>query len=155
MKKHVILCPVDYSESTEVAISVAIDLAKASNSKVFLLHVIEPNVAAVSVRESLDNQFQLRLRKQYLEFYDVDYECMTRRGDPAEITIAYAQANEVDLIVMGTQGRTGLAGLLVGSVARKVMADANCPVVTVKVPSHHKVGSWHDPVIPLPIGAAT
>ncbi len=150
MNNHVILCPVDYSESTETAISLVVDLAKANNSKIVLLHVIEPDKQAISIDQSIDNRFQERLRTQFLDVFDVNYRLETRHGDPAKTTIEYANKIGADMIVMGTKGRTGLASLMIGSVARKVMADASCPVVTVKTPA-----KFADPasraVVPAPM----
>ena len=149
MRKNVILCPVDYSESTELAISLAVDLANAVNSKVILLHVIDPGVPALSINQSINNRLLARLREQYLDLNEIDWEQVTRHGDPAETVITYAKRRSADLIVMGTQGRTGLASLVVGSVARKVMAGAHCPVVTVKTPTLSGAGSWQDAVMPM------
>lgn len=136
MNKHLILCPVDYSESTESAISVAVDLAKVNHSKVILLHVVDPSGPPLSVGESSNHQFLERMRDQYLELNHVEFEHVNRRGDPADITNEFALKNKVDLIVMGTHGRTGLASVIVGSVAKSVMAGASCPVITVKMPVH-------------------
>lgn len=135
MKKHLILCPVDYSGSTEPAISLAVDLAKVNSSKVVLLHVIDPGESPITVAEDHAHQFQERIRDHYLDLNDIDYEHLTRRGNPADVTIDYVNKHGADLIVMGTHGRTGLASLVVGSVAKKVMAQASCPVVTVKLPA--------------------
>jgi nucleotide-binding universal stress UspA family protein len=55
-------------------------------------------------------------------------------GDPAEEIIRYATASEIDLIVMGTHGRTGLDRLLMGSVAEKVLRGAPCSVLVAKLP---------------------
>lgn len=114
-----------------------------------LLHVIDPDIPAISINQSINNRLLARLRTQYLDLNDVEWEQVTRHGDPAEMVTAYAKANSADMIVMGTQGRTGLASLVVGSVARKVMADAHCPVVTVKTPTLSGAGSWQDTMIPL------
>nr|WP_161501595.1 universal stress protein [Rhodopirellula sp. SM50] len=153
MKKNLILCPVDFSESTELAISLAVDLANAGNSKVILLHVIAPDVPAISINQSINNRLLARLRRQYLDLKEVDWEQVTRHGNPAETVITYARQSSADLIVMGTQGRTGLASLVVGSVARRVMNGAHCPVVTVKTPSFPSAGSWQDEVIAMGAGS--
>lgn len=147
--KPILLCPVDYSESTELAISIAVGLAKTGDMKLVLLHVVDPDNAAITVRQSVDNRLLSRLRTNYLDLHQVDWEQVTRRGDPAETTIAFAEQMAVSMIVMGTHGRTGLASLVVGSVARKVMAGAQCPVVTVKTPSQYKGRPWQDAVIPM------
>lgn len=149
MKKPTLLCPVDFSESTELAISIAVGLAKSGEMKLLLLHVIDPDVPAMTMHQASDQQLLQRLRTEYLDLHKVDWEQVNRRGDPAETTIAYAKQTEASLIVMGTHGRTGLASIVVGSVARKVMAGAPCPVVTVKTPSHFKGRSWEDAVIPM------
>jgi len=149
VKTNVILCPVDYSANTELAISLAVDLAKGGNSKVILLHVIDPDVPAISINQSLNNRLLSRLRNQYLDLNELDWEQVTRHGDPAEVVIEYAKRSLADMIVMGTQGRTGLASLVVGSVARKVMAGAHCPVVTVKTPTLSSASNWQDTVIPM------
>lgn len=135
MKKNLILCPVDYSGSTEPAIGLAAELAKANSSKVVLLHVLEPSAKPLSIGESTDQQFQERLRNRQLDAFDVKYEHVTRRGNPARVIVDFANKHNVDRIVMGTQGRSGLATVLVGSVAKSVMAEANCPVITVKLPA--------------------
>ncbi len=153
MKKNVILCPVDYSESTELAISLAVDLAIAGNSKVILLHVIDPAIPPISINRSINNRLLSRLREQYLDLNEVDWEQVTRYGEPAEAVIVYAKRISADMIVMGTQGRTGLSSLVVGSVAKKVMADAHCPVVTVKTPALAAAGSWQDTVFPVTASA--
>jgi universal stress protein A len=54
-------------------------------------------------------------------------------GVPAEVIVAEAEAEQADLIVMGTHGRTGLPHVLVGSVAEAVIRKAPCPVLAVKV----------------------
>ena len=135
MKKRIVLCPVDYSLSMEPAIHLAADLAQAHESKVVLLHVVDPNENAISTVESQNNQFQERMRDQFLVQHDVEFEHVTRHGNPADTIIKFANQHPADFIVMGTHGRTGLARVVVGSVAQKVMARAKCPVVTVKLPS--------------------
>jgi K+-sensing histidine kinase KdpD len=58
---------------------------------------------------------------------------------PAEAITRYATSEDVDLIVMGTQGRSGLSHLLAGSVAERVVRHAPCPVLTVRHPEHEFV----------------
>jgi nucleotide-binding universal stress UspA family protein len=59
-------------------------------------------------------------------------------GDPAEEIINYAAEASIDLIVMGTHGRTGLERLLMGSVAEKVLRGAPCSVLVVKLQKRAK-----------------
>jgi nucleotide-binding universal stress UspA family protein len=61
-------------------------------------------------------------------------------GDPAGEIVRYAADRGIDLIVMGTHGRTGLERLLMGSVAEKVMREAPCSVLVVKLPKGVSAG---------------
>src|SRR4029077_6616144 len=61
---------------------------------------------------------------------------MTMSDTPAAEIVKYAGAHDVDLIVMGTHGRAGMARLLHGSVAETVVRTAPCPVLTVRHPEH-------------------
>ena len=56
------------------------------------------------------------------------------QGDPAEEIVRYGRDTGMDLIVMGTHGRTGVERLLMGSVAERVLRDASCSVLVVKLP---------------------
>ena len=62
-----------------------------------------------------------------------------RHGPPFVEIIKYAKENGVDMIVMGTHGRSGLAHMMLGSVAEKVVRKAPCPVLTVHLKDHHFV----------------
>jgi nucleotide-binding universal stress UspA family protein len=66
----------------------------------------------------------------------VEYEHHLVTGDPAAAVARLADAEGVDLIVMGTHGRTGLTRLLMGSVAEAVVRRAKCPVLTFKQPAN-------------------
>lgn len=65
---------------------------------------------------------------------EIPYTHVFLEGDPATEIVRYANDESVDLIVMGTHGRTGVERLLMGSVAEKVMRDAPCSVLVVKLP---------------------
>jgi nucleotide-binding universal stress UspA family protein len=59
-------------------------------------------------------------------------EQVVREGDPAKIVVKRAKKLDVDLLVVGTRGLTGIKGITLGSVAHKVTAAAHCPVLVVK-----------------------
>ena len=63
---------------------------------------------------------------------DVDIDTVIREGTPHEEILAYADEANVDMIVLGTQGRSGLDRVIVGSVAEQVLRNADAPVVTVR-----------------------
>jgi len=66
-------------------------------------------------------------------------------GDPATAIVRYARDAAMDLVVMGTHGRTGLDRLLLGSVAEKVLRDAPCSVLVVKLPRARPAANKADP----------
>jgi len=66
------------------------------------------------------------------EFGDVETETVIKSGTPHKAILAYADENDVDAIVMGTHGRTGLDKYLLGSVTEKVVRLADVPVLTVR-----------------------
>jgi nucleotide-binding universal stress UspA family protein len=72
------------------------------------------------------------LRRLQASARGIQVTCQLQEGAPAVRVVDAAQATGCDLIVMGTQGRTGLGRLLLGSVAEQVLRTAPCPVVTVK-----------------------
>ena len=74
MIKQNILCPVDFSGSSAPAVSLAARLAAAEASKVYLLHVNEPNAMAMSLDEASENKFRTRLADQFLNQRNIDFE---------------------------------------------------------------------------------
>ena len=77
--------------------------------------------------EEMAEQMADRLRTAGL-----DAVPLSREGDPAQTIVAFAEAHEVDLIVLGSHGRTGLQRLLMGSVARNVLLHAHCSVLLTR-----------------------
>jgi len=140
MKFDHILFPVDFSELTMLLKSEVESLAQRFGSKVTVLHVFEIpatwfgtveaptinmecfQVFADSARESLKN-FRLNLPAGRVDK-------VLAEGDPAWQIAKWAREQAVDLIMMGTRGYGRLQWLLLGSVAAKVMHDAECPVWT-------------------------
>lgn len=138
-----ILCPVDQSAVSERGLRTAIALAKTFGGKVHVVTVIpemswlpaswETGKLADAVaehkrkwREEFD-QFLARI-----DFMGVPCTRETRVGVTHEEIQASAAEHRADLIVMGSTGRTGLAGMLMGSVARRVLQQLPCSLLTVK-----------------------
>jgi nucleotide-binding universal stress UspA family protein len=135
-----ILCPVDFSDYGRYALIVASSLANESGGKLHLVHVHQPPMAvdagfAGYIPEVADYE---ALRNQLNEIIptdvDVPYEHHLLVGYPSTEITKYASRHEIDVIVMGTHGRSFLAHLLMGSVAEEVVRDSPCPVLTLKVP---------------------
>ena len=130
-----ILCAIDYSRSCEPAISLASNLAASQQSVVHLLHVVEPGAAPLSMDDVQLKKFNEGLLDTYFSQKDIEHHFHSLRGKPATAIIEFAKQRHVDVIVMGTHGRTGLARVVSGSVAQSVMSNAHCPVVTIKLPA--------------------
>jgi nucleotide-binding universal stress UspA family protein len=142
-----ILFPTDFSESADHAWMFALQFAQDFGAEVHVLHVVAPpprlteaysmnfdpaKFAAVVTAEaetSLDRLVE-GAKDRHLTFHRE-----VRIGVDFHEIIDYARKYEIDLIVMATHGRTGLAHALVGSVAEKVVRKASCPVLTVKHPA--------------------
>ncbi len=141
-----ILAPVDFSECSEHALDYALALAQLFEAELVLLHVVElpflPSYSMAGVPdlslpvEQLEETGRQRMEKM-LEECRESYprvEADIRTGAPFVEVIDFARENEMDLVVMGTHGRSGLKELLIGSVAEKVVRKAPCPVLTVRHP---------------------
>jgi len=143
---NVILHPTDYSERSDIALRIACSLARDYRAKLVLLHVALRSVtidgeAAIAPR----SEEYFKAEQDKLESVSVPAgvraERFVREGDPAGEILRAAQFTNADLIVMGTHGRTGLARLLAGSVAERVMRRSPCPVLTVPTPALQAVPS--------------
>ena len=147
-----ILCPVDFSESSENALRYALVLAKAHDASLDLYHVLElPAYSVPGDSEFAGLSFEYmkdveqictkRLNDMAREIREEHAKVMTtiESGEPFSSIIRKARKDEADLIVMGTHGRTGLQHVLIGSVAEKVVRKSPCPVLTVKHPEHEFV----------------
>ena len=149
-----ILVPTDFSKHSEVALNYAVALAEKFGAELFLLHVVQdlalfiPDAVAVAppiappveqfvaaAREALERVTQVNDLKSLTVHRDV------REGTPFYEIIRFAKEKNVDLIVMGTHGHTGLTHVLLGSVSEKVVRKAPCPVLTVRHPEHEFVHS--------------
>ncbi|MFH1302296.1 MAG: universal stress protein [Planctomycetota bacterium] len=147
-----ILVPTDFSEFGEQALLYGCELAKKFNSELHLLNVVqdavamfpEPNMMGTSMND-LVADMQALARKQLERMPDLpgteDLKVVREvRVGPAFLEIVrYAKKSDIDLIVIGTHGRTGIKHMLLGSVAEKVVRKAPCPVLTVSHPEREFV----------------
>ncbi len=146
-----ILCPVDFSESSDHALHYARAFAEAYGSRLVLLHVVEmpflPSYSTAGIPElyfpvdEIRTQCRERMdklvKKHSGEGFDISGHVTV--GAPFIEVVRKAKEDEFDLIVLGTHGHSGLKHLLIGSVAEKVVRKAPCPVLTVKHPEHEFV----------------
>jgi universal stress protein A len=131
MKTDVILCPVDYSQCSSLAFDLVCKIAKPGN-KVILLHVRSEEAAPMNMEEAWLQRTEAELRDQILVDNDIEVEHLTQVGDPATLIAEAAKRIRVDLIVMGTHGRSGIGRLLLGSVAQAVLSNVACNVILVR-----------------------
>lgn len=140
MNAKTILCALDFSENSHAALGYASSLAKESGAKLFLVHVDDSQVpydaGFAAYIAPPDNSQVLSEKLMAIRSPDQDVQVAHRLlvGHPADAIVKFAAEHPVDLIVMGTHGRTGVARLVMGSVAEAVVRHANCPVLTVKQP---------------------
>ena len=139
-----ILCPVDHSECSYLALKYAISLALKDEAKLYLMHVIDSRLydsemykfSPYKLNEIDESKIRADLMKSLPEgTMDVlEVETMVVKGVPFNEIINAATEINVDLIVIGTHGRTGLSHVMLGSVAEKVVRKSSCPVLTVRMP---------------------
>jgi nucleotide-binding universal stress UspA family protein len=142
-----ILVPIDFSPQSRKAMQYALSFARQFNAELLLLHVIELTplpVPPLTVVQDETTQASLHesAARELAEWRDeissqAAVKASVRSGLSgfAEIVNAAAEGN-FDLIILGTQGRRGLAHLLIGSTAERVVQNAPCPVMVVREREH-------------------
>ncbi|SDY10040.1 universal stress protein [Halobellus clavatus] len=135
-----ILVPTDGSDASQGAIDHAIELASQYDATVFALYVVDTaaysslemgsEVVAEALREEGNTAVEAVVDAG--EAAGVDVETDVRNGVAHQSILDHADEHDVDLIVMGTHGRTGVGRVLLGSVAEKVVRTATVPVLTVQ-----------------------
>jgi universal stress protein A len=147
-----ILVPHDFSSSSNHACAVARDEAKTHGAKVILVHVIdlpyqmapESSMISTATEEPVSmKEYASRGAEKHLDDIaarlakdGIQPTKFIRFGRPHDEITKLAEEAKCDLIIMGTHGRTGLAHLLVGSVAERVVRTSKVPVLTVPMPDH-------------------
>ena len=137
-----IVCPTDFSTTSEAAIAEAERLASSVGAELVLLHVAveaplwREGLYTPEVRKVFESQRQwavtaLETRATALAVNGVRARAIVKSGLPWRQIIDTARDEDADLIVIGTHGRGGLNRMLLGSVAERVVRQAPCPVMTV------------------------
>ena len=148
-----ILVPTDFSDFSRPAMLYGCAIAARFGAELHLLHVVPdpamlvPEAAAFSVEtmqaqsESLGKGAQETLQQLPPDNWENEKPVVreVRVGAAFMEIIDYARENEIDLIVIGTHGRSGLMHVLMGSVAERIVRKAPCPVLTVKPEGHQFV----------------
>ncbi|RLM53647.1 universal stress protein [Halobellus sp. Atlit-31R] len=135
-----ILVPTDGSTATDGAIEHAIELAKQYDATVHALYVVDTGayssleMGSDIVAEALQEEGNSAVDgvAERAEAAGVDVETAVEAGIAHRVIVDYVADEDVDLVVMGTHGRTGVGRFLLGSVAEKVVRTADAPVMTVR-----------------------
>lgn len=141
-----ILIPTDFSANADHAIKYASMLGKAMNADLIFLHVYTPPVTRGNIAYPLITEEKGRMTREANEkllsisaaisdSYGIRCEHLVRIGSPVDEIVKEAEDREVDLIVMGTLGASGISRIVFGSNTAFVMEKATCPVFAVPVNS--------------------
>jgi nucleotide-binding universal stress UspA family protein len=133
-----ILIAVDGSKYSDMVVDQAVSLGQTCNSSVFAISVIDLYPEQLAVAPALEEKMAKDTRevlervKDRVKKENIPCETIVRiGGQPHEFIVEEAKEKNIDLIVMGTHGKTGLKSVLIGSVAQKVIGHAPCPVLVV------------------------
>lgn len=135
-----VLVPTDFSVDSDAAVAFARDLVTRTGGKLVLIHAYDlpqlvltgSALAAASVEKALADAARQRLAELRQSLAGVEVETFVSAARPDPAIFDCAERVHADLIVLGTRGRTGLAHVLLGSTAERVIRRAQVPVVTVK-----------------------
>lgn len=138
-----ILVPTDGSDAVGPAVETALDVARTYDATLHALYIVEPPSSATTAADGftgIDNLLEVleqegnRATEEIAARAtdaDVETETAVERGNPRDDILEYAADHDVDLIVMGTHGRTGVKRTLLGSVTEGVVRHSEIPVLTV------------------------
>jgi nucleotide-binding universal stress UspA family protein len=139
MNAKKVLFPTDFSRASDAALPFATSLAKDSNAQLLIVHVQEPPLAyggELYYGAPEPNTDELIKLLHDVKPVDpsvlVEYRLLT--GHPIDAVVRLAEDEGVDLIVLGSHGRTGVSRVLMGSVAEEIVRKAPCPVLICKQP---------------------
>lgn len=134
------LVPVDFSEHSELAVKQGLSLAKMYDAAVYVLHVGD------DAEKSAQRLSKFLTHKIGFEF-PVPTKKLVAQGNPAAVILSAAEKIGVDAVIMGSRGASGLRHLVQGSVAEKVIRQADCPVLVIKKPRSLKSDGYVMPQI--------
>ena len=138
-----VLVPIDFSATADRALEYAIALGQQLQARLTLLHVLDltpvtmdemaPGMTATYLDDlETDAQHLLQASRERVQRAGLQAESLLVQGTPTQTIVDTAGEQGVDLIIMGTHGRTGLAHVFLGSVAEHVVRQGPCPVLVVR-----------------------
>ncbi len=153
-----LLAAVDYSELSQLVIENAIDLARRHEAaEAHFLHVSSypPDDPVATTQQSTELLEWLGHRLKAIHGVPPMVRLIGHiaSGDPATLIVQTAADLSVDIVVIGTHGRTGVQRFVMGSVAESVVRHADCPVLVVRPKTHEQRRSQIEPACPLCVQA--
>jgi universal stress protein A len=147
-----ILCGVDFSATSTRALQFAERLAHDTGAELILAHAFDVPASydAAGQKEPYDPKVRAQLEQIVPLHPEIRVRRVLHAGAPGEVICWLAESEQCDLIVLGTHGRSGLAHLLLGSVAQYVVRHAHRPVVVVRDPPPDEPPPREPKVVPLP-----
>ena len=139
-----IACCADFSENSEMAFVTALDLAKKYNAKLFVIHALPPAInyqltdaeymLPYEPEESLILELEKRMDKEYGSIIgeQVDYKLVMLSGHVSTEILRYLEEKNMDLVVMGSYGLSGMGLVFFGSVAKRVAHKSPCSVMIIR-----------------------
>jgi len=139
---HHILCPVDFSDASKRALKNAITMARRFKSELTILNVCEVTksswLASDNLLETVNEEKYRKEKEVFKDFLDefdlsnIHWVKELPKGNPAEQILSTVSKKMIDLLIMGTSGRTGLNRMFMGSVTEKVIREVPCSFLTLK-----------------------
>jgi nucleotide-binding universal stress UspA family protein len=153
IKLQRILFPTDFSELSAHALDYARSLAETYKAELHVLHVVDDAYqywmpmapGSIPIGPPIEDLIALadnelkKFKATHLANAPFSTFLASASGRPFMEIITYAKEKNIDLIVIGTHGRSGLRHALLGSVTEKVVRKAPCPVLTIRHPEHEFV----------------
>ena len=147
-----ILFATDFSQAADAAAPIAIQFAQRYGAKVYGVHVnrsgdyrgVAPNAWA-AMAEAAEKETKEDAGRLNEQLQDIEHEVVIGEGNLWEVLSNVIQQKEIDLVVVGTRGRTGFGKTLLGSVAEQILRQSPCPVLTV---GPH-VNPWSDEYVKM------
>src|SRR6516162_5805353 len=149
-----ILFATDFSEAADAAAPIAIQIARRYGAKVYGVHVnrfedytaAAPNAwAAMAEAAAAEKETKEDAGRLNEQLRGIAHEVVIGEGNTWEVMSNLIEEKEIDLIVLGTRGRTGLGKVILGSVAEQILRQSPCPVLTV---GPH-VNPWSDEYVKM------
>lgn len=140
-----ILVPIDFSDTSKVLAEYATVFGKNFDAKLYIIHVVEdfgkyarlsiPHISMDKIIEEVYEAAKKELGDFCTENFKgkVKYECILSKGEVHEDIFKATKERDIDIIIMGTHGSSGLDRIFFGSTADRVLRWAKCPVMTVNL----------------------